>query len=140
TVRGEFTFATEEPRTTVILGLQGAHLTEKGDLDGQSPLMDYTPEEGFSARVDKPGNHHRLVLHFRIPVTSKRPAGGAAAERSLDVGLPLTAITTLALELPVVVKEVRWNDTPEKPRSPGKWLLAFDKQKKLNLTWREPVP
>lgn len=139
-LRAEFTFSTEVPRSTRILGLQGAQLTEKGDLDGQVPLLDYTPEEGFTVRVDKPGSQHRLLLHFRVPVVSQRPAGSSAVERSIELGLSGIAIMPLALELPATVKEVRLNDMPEKPRTPGKWQLYLDLKKKLNLSWREAVP
>lgn len=136
-LKGEFTFATEEPRTTVILGLQGGQLTEKGDLDGKVPLMDYADADGFTARVDEPGNH-RLVLHLRVPV--RRPAGGSGLERALELGLPGTVITTIALELPASVKEVRCNDALEKTRVPGKWLFAVGKKQSLNLSWRETAP
>jgi hypothetical protein len=139
-LRAEFTFSTDAPRVTMLLGLQGAQLTEKGDLDGQSPLLDYTPEEGFTVRVDKPGSQHRLLLHFRVPVVSQRPAGSSAVERSIELGLPGIAIMPLALDLPAAVKEVRLNDTQEKPRAPGKWLVYLDRKKKLNLSWRESVP
>src|ERR1043166_700147 len=51
-LRGEFIFATlpDEPRKIVTLGLKGAVLTEKGDLDGQPPVLDYTAEDGFVVR------------------------------------------------------------------------------------------
>ncbi len=136
-LRGEFTFATEEPRTTVVLGLQGGQLTEKGDLDGKVPLLDYADADGFTVRVDEPGNH-RLVVHLRVPV--KRPASGNGLERVLELGLPGTVITTIALELPASIKEVRCGETPERTRSPGRWLFALGKKQTLNLSWREPVP
>jgi hypothetical protein len=138
-LRAEFAFATQEAGTTVFLGLNGGQLTEKGDLDGTVPLLDYRAEEGFTVRVEKPAAQHRLVLNLRVPVVSSRASGGTALERSFDLGLPGTAITTLGLELAAAVKEVRWNGTPEKPRAPGKWLLAFGLQKKLSLSWREAV-
>jgi hypothetical protein len=137
-LRGELTFATEEPRTTVVLGLQGGLLTEKGDLDGKVPLMDYAIDDGFTARVDEPGNH-RLVLHLRVPVKTNRPASGSGVERTLDMGLPGTVITTIALELPTSVKEVRCYETIEKTRVPGKWLFAVGKRQTLSLAWREPA-
>jgi hypothetical protein len=138
-LRGEFTFATEEPRTIVTFGLQGGQLSEKGELDGQMALMDHSADDGFTARIDEPGNH-RLVLHLRVPVTSKRPTGGSGLERALDLGLPGTVITTIALELPAAVKEVRFNDLLEKTRTPGKWLFAVGKRQTLTLSWREPAP
>ncbi len=138
-LQGEFVFATREPRTTVILGLQGGQLSEKADLDGQTPLFDYSADEGFTVRVEAPGNH-RLVLHLRVPVASKRPAAGGGPERGFDLGLPGTVITTLALELPPAVKEVRWNETLEKNRVQGKWFFALGQKKSVSVAWREPVP
>ena len=133
--RAEFTFASEKP--VVTLGLKGAVLTEKGDIDGKPPVLDYTPEEGFVVRDFGPGPHS-LVLHFRVPVTSKRTVAGGT-ERVVDLGLPQTVITTFALELPPAVKEIRWNDKIEKTRMQGKWLLALGSVKTLSLSWREPA-
>ncbi len=138
-LRALFAFTTEQPRTTVVLGLQGGHLTDEGALDGQLPLIDFG-EEGFLVRVDKEGTH-QLTLNLKVPVGFKRPAtAGGASERGFELGLPGAAVTTLALDLPVGVKEVRWNDTPEKPRQPNHWELALGKIKTLNLAWKEPVP
>jgi hypothetical protein len=140
TLRAEFTFATEMPKMTVLLGLQGAQLTEKSDLDGQTPAMDYSKDDGFTVRVDEAAPQHRLVLSFRVPVASKHAAGGSGVERSLELGLPGTVTTTLALELPPTVKEVRGNETLEKNRVQGKWFFALGKKQSLSLSWREPLP
>jgi hypothetical protein len=140
TLRGEFTFATELPKMTVLLGLKGAQLTEKGDLDGQAPVMDYNDKDGFTVRVEEAASQHRLVLSFRVPVLSKQPAGSSGVERSLELGLPGTVTTTLALELPPAVKEVRGNSTLEKHPVQGKWFFALGKQEKVTVSWREPLP
>jgi hypothetical protein len=136
-LRGEFTFATQDPRTTVLLGLKGGFLTEKGDIDGQVPLLDYRDDDGFTVRALDPGDH-RLVLLFRVPVAAKR-SGSGAVERGLELGLPGTLITTLTLELPAAVKEIRWNENLEKTRVQGKWFLALGNKQTLNLSWREPA-
>jgi hypothetical protein len=134
--RAEFTFKSEKPAVT--LGLKGAVLSEKGELDGQPPVLDYTADDGFVVREFGPGLHS-LVLQFRVPVSSKRTAAGGL-ERAFDLGLPQTVITTLTLDLPPAVKEIRWNDKLEKTRLQGKWALAFpERTKALTLSWREPA-
>src|SRR5205823_1338316 len=64
--RAEFKFSTEQAKTTVVLGLQGGHLTDDGELDRQAAIPDYT-DDGFVVRVEKEGNH-QLTLNFRVPV------------------------------------------------------------------------
>ncbi len=135
--RAEFLFSTEQPKTTVLLGLQGGHLMDEGDLDKQAPSLDYDKDDGFTVRVEKEGNPHRLILNFRVPV-KKSATGGT--ERGIDLGLPATAATMLQLDLPVGVKDVRWNGNSEKPVTPGRWQIALEKSKLLNLAWKEPTP
>src|SRR5205823_11479679 len=105
-VRADFAFSTYQPRTSIFLGLLGAHLMDEGDLDRQIPILDST-EEGFVVRVDKEGNH-QLSLNLRLRVDVKKSATGGT-ERGVELGLPGTAVTTLHLELPANVKEMRWN-------------------------------
>jgi hypothetical protein len=137
-LRAVFVFTTEQPRTTVVLGLQGSHLTDEGELDGQIPYLDFG-EEGFLVKVEKEGTH-QLVLNLKVPVAFKRStAPGGPGERGFDLGLPGAAVTTLSLEMPAAVKEVRWNDTVEKQRVQNRWELAMGKIKLLNLAWKEPV-
>ena len=62
-----------------------------------------------------------------------------ATSRGFDLGLPGAAVTTLNLELPAAVKELRYNDTLEKNRIQGRWELALGKAKQLSLTWKEPL-
>lgn len=137
-VRAVFAFTTEQPRTTVVLGLQGAHLMDEGDLDGKLPLLDIG-EEGFLLRVDKEGTH-QLTLNLKAAVSFKRPTTpSGSGERGFDLGLPGAAVTTLALDLPAGVKEIRWNDILEKPAAPNHWELALGKIKSLSVAWKEPV-
>lgn len=136
-LRAEFLFSTEQPRTLVFLGMQGAILREEGDLDGSVSHLEIV-DDGYVVRVEKPGNH-QLVLNLTVPVGLKRPSIGAGSpERSVELGLPGSTVTTLSLELPPSVKELRWNDTPEKRRG-ARWELALGKAKTLALTWREPT-
>src|SRR5262249_55227819 len=94
-------------------------------------------EDGYIVKVEKPGNHH-LIVNLVAPVGLKRVGSGGSPERSVELGLPGSAVTTLALELPAGGKELRWNDTPEK-RKGSRWELALGKTKSLALTWKEPV-
>jgi len=76
----------------VIASMQGVHTISDGpwvakrlgeagvewmEATGQAALLDYSAEDGFTARVAEPAAVHRLVLHLRIPVASKRPVGGS---------------------------------------------------------------
>jgi len=139
-LRAEFAFTTEQPDTAVFLGLLGAHLTDEGELDRRVPLLEFG-DEGLFVKVEKEGTH-QLALNLKAPVSFKRsvattPVG--SGERSFDLGLPGAAVTTLALDLPSGVKEVRWNDTLEKPRGPNHWELALGKIKTLTVSWKEMV-
>jgi hypothetical protein len=137
-LKAEFIFTTEQPWTTVLLGMQGAHLTDEGELDRRIPLLD-VGDDGFLVRVEKKGTH-QLALNLKVPVSFKRPtATGGSDERGFDLSLPGAAVTTLALDLPAGVKEVRWNDTLEKPSRPNRWELALGKIKTLSVSWKEPV-
>lgn len=136
-LRAEFAFSTELPRTTVVLGLQGAHLTDEGELNREPAALEFTADEGFQVRVDKPGNH-QLVVNLRAPVERKKAAGGA--ERGFKIELPGAAVTSLALELPGRVRELRWNGNLEKDRVGGRWYLGdLGRAKSLNVAWRDPV-
>ena len=133
--RAECAFSTETPKTTVILGLQGGHLLDEGELDRQMPILEYTKEDGFIARVEKEGPH-QLTLNFRVP--AKKSSTGAI-EKTLDLGLPGAVVTTLNLEMPANIKEVTWNGTLEKARTPGRWTIGLGESKSLNLAWKEPL-
>lgn len=136
-LRGEFLFSTEQPRARVFLGLQGAFLTDEGDLDRAAAQLEAV-EDGYIVKVEKPGNH-QLSVNLAAPVGLRRAGiSGGSPERSVELGLPGAAVTTLSLELPPGVKELRWNDVPEK-RKGARWELALGKTKGLALTWKEPV-
>lgn len=135
-VRAEFAFSTEKAQTFVFLGLKGGHLTDEGELDGEPALLDVA-DDGFSTRVEKEGRH-LLAVNLRVPVQVRKSATGTV-ERGIDLDLPGSAVTLLGLELPANVNELRWNDTLEKTRTPGRWQLALGKTKSLNLVWKELV-
>ena len=135
--RAEFLFSTEQPRTVVPLGILGGHLLGIGELDGKAPILEMT-DDGFSARIEKEGDH-QLILNFRVPATVKKSTTGGI-ERGVKLGLAETAVTILTLELPSNVKELRCNEALEKTRTPGRWLIGLEKSKGLTLAWKEPAP
>lgn len=138
TARAEFSFTTDAPRTTVQLGLHGAYLTDEGELDRAIPIIDHG-DEGYSVRVEKEGSH-QLTVNFKLPVALKRTtAPGAGAERAFELGLPGAAVTTLSLELPSGVKELRWNEHLEKQRVQNRWDLSLGKIKAVTVSWKEPI-
>ena len=138
TLRAEFTFATQQPRSLVALGLQGAHLVDEGDLDKTAPQLDYG-EDGFVVRVEKEGNH-QLTLNLKVPVGLKRGIGlGSATERGFDLGLPGAPATNLNLELPSGIKDVRVNDSVKASKAPGRWEVPLGLAKQVSVAWKEPL-
>jgi hypothetical protein len=139
-MQAEFAFTTENPNMTVALGLQGANLKDEGELwrgqgERQTPLLDVGPD-GYVVQVEKPGSY-KLTLNLKLPVGMKRTGTGSGAERAFELGLPGAAVTTLSLEPPPGVKEIRWNDHPESRQEAAR--LTLGKIKSLNVSWKEPV-
>ena len=136
-LRAEFTFATQQAKTPVVLGLQGAHLVDDGDLDKSVPQLDYG-DDGFVVRVDKEGAH-QLTLNLKVPIGVKRGAGlGSAQERGFELGLPGAPATTLSLELPAEIKDLRINDGVKKSKAPGRWDVPLGLAKQVAVAWKEP--
>lgn len=136
-LRAEFAFGTHQPRTAVMLGLQGAHLVDEGDLDKTTPQLDYG-EDGFIVRVEKEGSH-QLTLNLKVPIGLKRGAGPAAIpERTFDLGLPGAPATTLSLQLPPAIKEVRINEAVKKSKTAGRWEAPLGLAKQVSVAWKEP--
>jgi hypothetical protein len=133
----EIGFATLQPKTTVLLGLKGAFLTDEGDLDGMAPNLGFS-DDGYLVRVAKEGPH-RLVLNMRVAAPIKKSAGNAL-ERAAKLDMPGAAATTLLLDLPRSVEELTWNDNAEKTKAPGHWELGLGAIKSLSLNWKEPTP
>ena len=112
----------------------GSFLADEGELDRALPTLE-VGDEGYVVQVEKEGTHH-LVLNLRVPVGWKKSATGDA-ERGFELTLPGSAVTTLALELPGNVKEIRWNDNLEKERVQGRWQLWLPSSPtRLAVAWR----
>ncbi|MBI2804998.1 MAG: hypothetical protein HYX68_08455 [Planctomycetes bacterium] len=133
----DFDFFTEEPNTAIYLGLKGCYLTDEGKLDGETPIFDLREKEGLFVRVEKPGLQHHLTLKFRVPALVRKTSSGAY-ERVARLDLPGSE-TPMTLDLPGNVKELIWNDTLEKSRTPGRWKLGLGQAKTVTLLWSEPV-
>ncbi len=137
-LKAEFTFSTQAPKVAVVLGLQGAHLVEHADLDRELANVDYG-DEGFVIRVEKEGPH-QLTLNLKVPVGAKRAGGASGApERGFDLGLPGAAATTLSLELPAAIKEIRVNDSVQKNKTGGRWEVPLRVSKQVSVGWKEPL-
>jgi hypothetical protein len=139
-LQAEFAFITENPNMTVVLGLQGANLKDEGELlrgqvERQIPLLDFGPD-GYVIQVDKPGPY-KLTLNLKLPLGVKRSGSGSGGERNFELGLPGAAVTTLSLDPPAGVKEIRWNDHVETRQEAAR--LTLGKIKSLNVSWKEPV-
>src|SRR5262245_44395496 len=136
-LRAEFNFATQRPRTPVLLGLQGAHLVEEGDIDKTVPQLDYG-DEGFFVRVDREGSH-QLTLNLKVPVGWKRGGGPVGApERAFELGLPGAPAITLSLDMPPAIKEMRMNEGLKKNKTAGQWEMSLGMAKQVTVAWREP--
>jgi hypothetical protein len=142
-LRAEISFRAPAPQSIVFLGLKNGYLVDEGQIvNGQ--IGDAAPhleavEDGYIVRVEKEGPQ-RLSLNLRVPVAARRNiALSAGNERGFDLGLPGAAVTTLAFDLPKGAKDLRWNDSPAAPKSPGHWDLTLGAQKNLAVVWKEPV-
>jgi hypothetical protein len=147
-MQADFKFTTDQPKTVVFLGCQGAVITEAkldpgpANPEGQLPFLE-PGENGYAVHVEQAGEHG-LTLHLKLPVQARAATtAGGGSERGFELGLPGAAVTLLTLELPPNVKEVRWNEFVEKQRptdgGPGPWTVAVGRVKNLNVSWREPV-
>lgn len=147
-IRAEFIFETDDPRTKVLVCCKGAQIadanlkTGENDAMGRFPFLDST-NEGYEVHVPKAGQHH-LTLQLRVPVALGgvvSPLGGG--ERSFELGLPGAAVSTLTLQLPEAVRELRWNKQVEKSQAAEKkqkdWELVLGKITNLAVSWREPI-
>jgi hypothetical protein len=140
-LQAELKLYAEQPQSRIVLGFQGAVLSADAELDEQPPLLSYQAEEGYVVEVPRAG-WHRLVLPLKVPLPPPRPeAGGGGLERTLEMGLPGAAVTTLVLELPASIKELRRQGQVLRPSRPGVWELALGTARQLQLSWRElPAP
>jgi hypothetical protein len=106
-----FDFVTSRPNQAVALGCAQGNPTE-ATLDGKLPLLQYG-DDGFFVVVDRPGEH-QFKLDLDVALSAK------SGDRGFDLDLPRAPITTLDLELPEKVREVRFTapDAVKDPRGP----------------------
>jgi hypothetical protein len=132
TLKAEFAFAVTGPQM-IFLGLKNGFLVDEGRIDDAVPHLEAT-DDGYFVLVDKSGPH-RLTLNLRVPVIAKKGVATTGNERGFDLGLPGAAVTTLALQLPGGVKDIRSNDAPVKNSAD----LTLGALKNVSIVWREPA-
>ncbi|HXG08510.1 MAG TPA: hypothetical protein VNK04_01855, partial [Gemmataceae bacterium] len=140
-LRAEFEFLTERCGTLVALGcLQGQPTAVS--LDGRLPALQYTTD-GYVLLVDEPGPH-KAALELDLPVTSRGTGGNF---RGLVLDLPRAPVTTLELDLPASVKEVRVGRTgtalatkPQEDKQRSRLETGgLGPLEQLDLTWKGPA-
>jgi len=138
-LRAEFTFSTQQPRASVVLGMQASHLVDEGDLDKTVPQLDYG-DDGFVVRVDKEGPH-QLALNLKVPLGLKRATGLAnAAERGFELGLPGAPATTADFGLACRhQKTCAVNRQSEKGEVENALELTLGPAKQVAIAWKEPL-
>jgi hypothetical protein len=131
----QFDFPTDRPDALVTLACVQGLATNVSLDDGRTPLL--RPDaDGFLVQVDKPGAH-KLTLEILVPLISR------GTGQSLELSLPRAPITTLDLELPPGVRDVR---VAGKPREEtlvnlirGNTLSGpLGTAEKLDLSWKGP--
>jgi hypothetical protein len=85
----------EDGPVTLSLPFAEARLQDDGLLDGAPARLTAAPpgQAGFLLKVEKPGAH-RLVMHFRVPVTAN------GSEREVRLRAPRAPQSQLALDVP----------------------------------------
>src|SRR5262249_33627747 len=106
-LQAQFSFVTERDRSVVSVGCSQAH-PNRVLLDGNLPIL-WRGDDGITVQVEKKGEHQVTV---DLGLSLKRGVG--AADRSFEIDLPRAPITTVELELPSGVKELRVNGQPIK--------------------------
>jgi hypothetical protein len=145
----ELHFHVEQPRTIVLAGFRGAQLSAakirpQGSNAAWQPAIVDLGTDGYQVQVDLPGDYV-VIVESRVALAGNAPGTPApGTERSFELTLPGAAVTTLSLELPEAVKELRWNkNNVEKPVSPAMesktWDVALGKVTQLHMMWKEPL-
>ena len=99
---------------------------------------------GIKRVIEKPGDY-QVVVELRVPLAIAEPGAAApGTERSFILAMPGAAVTTLTLDIPEPVKELRWNkNNVEKPMPPATdqkhWEMAVGKVPQLHVAWKEPL-
>ena len=136
-IRAEITFVVHQLPAVVPLGLQPAAVMESSDLDPQNYELG-VGDDGYYLKAYRLGNK-TLTLNLKVPVGPRRAAaGGGSGERGFDLVLPAAVTTSLTLDLPQKVKEIRCNDTLEKLKGAGPWQVTLPGfAKSLDVAWKE---
>jgi hypothetical protein len=133
----QFDLVTERASSVIALACRPA-VAISAQLDGRTPLL--RPEsDGFSVQIDKPGKY-QLTLELLLTLSNRNNT------RGLELALPRAAITTLDLELPGGIKDLRADGQPFNETWP---FLEFKNNRlhgglgtapRLELSWKEARP
>ncbi len=96
---------TDRPNAVVTLACPQAGAAS-AQIDGRVPFLRRSDATGFSVQIDKPGRYP-LTLELFVPLAAREGNG-----RGFELTLPRAAITTLDLDLPANVKDVRVGGQP----------------------------
>ncbi len=139
-LEAEFTGTTDRAATWVALACQqaGASLAE---TDGNKAHIRHTESSGFAVRIEKAGDY-RVKLDLILPLASRD-----GSTRGFELTLPRPVITTLELDLPANVKDVRVGGRLLKDARLSGLTLKNNRQlqgnpslepvEKLDLSWKE---
>ena len=126
----QFKVRTVKANTLVALGCALGKLNE-ARLDDQLPNLQ-PADDGYVALVEKLGDH---VVRFLLDVPTT-PKGG---DRSFDLDLPRAPITTVELDFPEKVKEVRVTTDVKDPRGPNRVVETQQGEGKTRKLEKEPI-
>jgi hypothetical protein len=159
TLQAQFDVVTERPNSVVALACAQAGATA-ATVDGRAPLIRADPD-GFHVSLDKAGKY-LLNLDLVVPLSGSRSdavrPGPALADRPVrpdrlmggrgfELALPRAAITTLELDLPAGIKDVRVNGRPLSAMPSLKYEnnhlgggLGPGAADRVEVTWKEARP
>jgi hypothetical protein len=132
----QFDLVTDRRDSVVALAC-GQGVATAATLDGHTPL--FRPDrEGFTLQVERAGDH-QLNLDLTVPLAPR------AAGQALELTLPRAAVTTVELDVPAGVKDVRAGGRPV-----ADTLLTLKNnhlsgglssaERRLELAWSDPRP
>ncbi|HWG46366.1 MAG TPA: hypothetical protein VN688_26625 [Gemmataceae bacterium] len=133
---------TDRPNTIVALACPqaGAYFAQ---IEGRVPQIDRSEAGGFTVKIEKAGSYE-LTLKLCVPLTARE--GNA---HGFELTLPHAAITTLDLDLPANIKDVRVGGRPLSDSELAGLTLknqhlsgnpSFKSVDKLDLAWKEVHP
>jgi hypothetical protein len=146
-VTAELALQADQPGANIAIGLKGTQLSDakvrlRGEDDPWRPALVEAVTEGYVVHLDKAGEYQMLV-EAQVALSGGSRPTAPGIEHVLELSMPGSAVTTLALELPSAVRELRWNKTNvEKPQGSATearlWQIALGKITQLQLAWTEP--